>query len=396
LSERRTILLHVLHAYKVFPPDVIGGIPEVIAYIATGMSPRHESSLLVARSRGLHRRFKFDGIAVEAVTSLGTAVSSPVAPSFPLVLARRARQAALVAVHHPFPLNDVGVAIGLPRHTPLVVHWHSRIVGRRPLAALHSPLLRHTLARAQRIVVSHSALIKNSPTLARHADKCAVIPFGVHVDYWNELDSMQRQKVAELRARHPRLVLATGRLVPYKGFDVLIEALRQVDATAIIVGEGPLGGKLRRTARQIGGGDRIVLVGALPRDDLKVHLHAARLCAMPSVSPAEAFGIAQLEAMAAGLPIVNTNLPTGVPHVARHGLEALTVPPNDAAALAAAIGRLLDDPELARRLASASRSRVRAEYRAEIFVKRIEEVYEAAVAERREERPMQLAWRRGA
>jgi glycosyltransferase involved in cell wall biosynthesis len=375
--------LHVLHAYKVFQPDVTGGIPEAIAYIAQGMSSRHRSSLLVARSQGLARRFTLDGVQVEAVTSFGTALSSPLAPSFPFVLAKRARQASVVALHHPFPLNDVGVAIGLPRRTALVVHWHTKIIGKRPLAAALAPILLYTLGRAQRIIVSHPALIKNSSFLVRYADKCTVIPFGVHVDYWNELGDSQRRRAAELRTRYPRLVLATGRLVHYKGFHVLIEALRHVDATVVIVGEGPFGKELERLARHMGVSERIVLAGRLSRDDLKIHLHAARMLAVPSVTPAEAFGIVQLEAMAAGLPVINTYLPTGVPHVAREGREGLTVPPGDPAALAAAIKRLLDDQDLARRLGLGGRSRVAAEYRAEVFVRRIENVYETAIAELR-------------
>jgi len=105
--------LRVLHAYKVFPPDVVGGITEVIAYIAKGMAPRHESSLLVARNRGWGRHYTFDAIPVEALFSFGTLLSTPIAPSFPIVLASRSRQANLVALHHPFPLNDIGVALGL-------------------------------------------------------------------------------------------------------------------------------------------------------------------------------------------------------------------------------------------------------------------------------------------
>jgi glycosyltransferase involved in cell wall biosynthesis len=379
----RAHILYVLHAYKVFPPDVTGGIPEAIAYIAQGMSSRHQSLILVPRDRGWGRRFTLDGMSVEAVTSFGTAMSSPLAPSFPLRLAQRARKASLVALHHPFPLNDIGVAIGFPEHTALVVHWHTKIVGKRPFAAALAPILTHTLARAERIIVSHPALIKNSPFLVRYADKCMVIPYGVHVDYWGELNDTQRRKAAELRARYPRLVLATGRLVPYKGFQVLIEALRHVDATVMIVGEGPLEDDLRQTARRLGVGERFVLAGGLSRDDLKVHLQVARMFALPSVTEAEAFGIVQLEAMAAGLPVINTDLPTGVPDVARNEREGLTVPPGDPAALAAGINRLLDDEGLARNLGAAGRSRVAVEYRAEVFVKRIEDVYEAAIAERR-------------
>ena len=369
----------MLHSYKVFPPDVVGGITEVIAYIAKGMAPRHESSVLVARSRGWGRRYTFDSIPVEALFSFGTLLSTPIAPSFPFVLAKRSRQADLVALHQPFPLNDIGVSLGLPRETALVVHWHGEIVRQRSLTGLVAPFIRRTLARAQRIVVSHPTLVSASPFLAAHAEKCAIIPYGIDETYWAELDGAQRRRAEELRSRYPRLVIATGRLVPYKGFDVLIEALRRVDATAIIVGEGPLRHDLLRLAQQRGVADRLILAGRLSRDDLKVHLHAARLYAFPSVGAAEAFGIVQLEAMAVGLPIVNTNLPTGVPHVARHGLEALTVPPNDPAALAAAIAQLLDDRALAQRLGAAGRRRATTEYDLQNFVKRIEDVYDQAV-----------------
>jgi rhamnosyl/mannosyltransferase len=371
--------LRVLHSYKVFPPDIVGGITEVIAYIAEGMAPRHESSVLVARSRGWGRRYTFGTIPVEALFSFGTLLSTPIAPSFPFVLAKRSRKADLVALHQPFPLNDIGVALGLPRETAVVVHWHGEIVRQRSLTGLVAPFIRGTLARAQRIIVSHPTLVSASPFLAPHSEKCAIIPFGIDVAYWAELDGAQRRRVEELRSRYPRLVLATGRLVPYKGFDVLIEALRRVDATAIIVGEGPLRHDLLRLAQQRGVADRLILAGRLSRDDLKVHLHAARLYAFPSVGVAEAFGIVQLEAMAVGLPIVNTNLPTGVPHVARHGLEALTVPPNDPAVLATAIGQLLDDAALAQPLGAAGRRRATTEYDLQNFVKRIEDVYDQAV-----------------
>jgi rhamnosyl/mannosyltransferase len=333
----------------------------------------------VARSRGWGRRYAFDTIPVEALFSFGTLLSTPIAPGFPFVLARRARQANLVALHHPFPLNDLGVGLGLPRRTALVVHWHSKILRARPLAGLLAPLIRHTLARAQRIIVSHPTLVSASPFLAAYAEKCAVVPYGIDVAYWAELDGAQRRHAEELRSRYPRLVITTGRLVPYKGFDVLVEALRRVDATAIIVGEGALRPDLLRLAQQRGVAERLILAGRLSRDDLKVHLHAAQLYAFPSVSAAEAFGIVQLEAMAAGLPIVNTNLPTGVPHVARHGLEALTVPPNDPAALGAAIAQLLADRALAQRLGAAGRRRAATEYDLQSFVKRIEDVYEQAV-----------------
>src|SRR5687768_1325341 len=100
------------------------------------------------------------------------------------------------------------------------------------------PFIRRTLRRADRIVVSTPAMIEQSPFLKPFADKCVVIPYGIDVDYWKDLDTGDIARIAEWRALHPRLIVATGRLVPYKGFGVLIDAMRDVDGTLVIVGTG--------------------------------------------------------------------------------------------------------------------------------------------------------------
>lgn len=372
--------LRVLHAFKVFPPDVRGGIPEVIASLARGMAPRHQSSVLVARHLGLGRSYIWNGIKVQSTSSLGTILSTPIAPIFPSALARLSRSADLVALHQPFPLNDLGAAIGIPRLKPLVLHWHSEILGRESLVRLLGPLLRRTVEVADKIIISDPVLLAASPLLHNQSHKCAVIPYGIDASYWSTLDSAQLQRSNELRQKYPRLVVTTGRLVPYKGFSVLIDAVRQVDATVAIIGGGPLRGELEDLARRLGVTCNILLPGSLPRGDLKVMLHAAQAYVMSSVSSAETFSIAQLEAMAVGLPVVNTNLPTGVPHVARHGIEGLTVLPNDPHQLAQAINQLLSDPELSQRFGSAGRERARTEYDFDKYISRTEEVYNDAVA----------------
>jgi rhamnosyl/mannosyltransferase len=367
--------MRVLHAYKIYRPDVEGGVPEIMGLLTSRRAAGDEADILVARRRGLGRSLAWNGVPVRAVTSLGNLFSMPVAPTFPLALWRHARRVDVVALHAPFPLNDVGLLPGIHERVGLVVHWHSDIIGRKALLPLVAPFIRRTLSRADRIIVSSSSIVALSPFLQSCAEKCTVIPIGVDPDYWGRLDAEERSQVEELRGAHRRMVVASGRLVPYKGFDVLIRALPHIDAEAIVVGEGPQMQGLRRLARQLAVADRVHFAGNVSRSRLKTLLHAAQLFCFPSVTSAETFGIAQLEAMAAGKPIVNTALPTGVPLVARHGHEAITVAPGDACALAAGISRLLDDPALAERLGRAGRQRVETQLHQDVFIRKVRAVY---------------------
>jgi glycosyltransferase involved in cell wall biosynthesis len=159
--------------------------------------------------------------------------------------------------------------------------------------------------------------------------------------------------------------------------------MQTIDGHATIVGEGPLLAELQQLATALGVSDRIRFAGRLTRSEIKQLFCSARVFAFPSVTEAEAFGIVQIEAMAAGLPIVNTHLATTVPLVARHDREALTVPPNDPHALSQALGRILDEPALAERLGAAGRERAKNEFDQAVFRGRMATIYEEAVLARK-------------
>ncbi|WP_283848214.1 glycosyltransferase [Bradyrhizobium sp. NAS80.1] len=129
--------------------------------------------------------------------------------------------------------------------------------------------------------------------------------------------------------------------------------------------------------------DRVTFAGYMSRGQQRQAFGAANLFVLPSVNEAEAFGIVQLEAMCSAIPVVNTGLPTGVPWVARDGLEGLTVAPRDEAALAAAVSRLLDDPDLAGRLGAAGRDRAVQLFKWQKFAADVAEQYRSALAQRR-------------
>jgi glycosyltransferase involved in cell wall biosynthesis len=336
-------------------------------------------SILTARRFGLSRRYQLEGIPVEAVASLGTLFSTPLAPNYIPMFLRRARSTHIVIHHAPLPLNDVAILLGLPSNVALIVYWHADIIGYPLLKRLVTPFIRRALTRADRIVVSGQPMIDNSELLRPYAEKCDIVPYGVDLDYWRTLDAGERTSADEIRRRQPRHIVSVGRLVAYKGYDVLIRAMQTIEGQATIVGEGPLLAELQQLAIRLGVSDRIRFAGRQTRSEIKQIFHSAQVFAFPSVTEAEAFGIVQIEAMAAGLPIVNTNLATPVPLVARHDMEALTIPPNDPQALSHALNRILDEPALAERLGAAGRERALSEFDQLVFRARMAKIYEAAV-----------------
>jgi rhamnosyl/mannosyltransferase len=104
-------------------------------------------------------------------------------------------------------------------------------------------------------------------------------------------------------------------------------------------------------------GDKVVFAGRVPDEELPGYYQAADLFVLPSSERSEAYGIVQLEALAAGLPIVSTELGTGTSYVNRHGESGLVVSPRDPAALGDAINALLADEKLRAKLAAGARAR---------------------------------------
>lgn len=183
------------------------------------------------------------------------------------------------------------------------------------------------------------------------------------------------------------LIVACGRLIRQKGFDVLLDAVARLDLGVgvrphlWILGEGPLRRRLERRARRLGLGERVWLAGFRP--DATAYMARADLFVLPSRW--EGFGNVAVEAMACGTPVVATDCP-GPGEVIEHWTSGLLVPPGDVEGLASAIGRVLAAPDLARRLGAAGRERALG-FSAGESARRHGELFLRMVAERRRGAP---------
>jgi len=121
--------------------------------------------------------------------------------------------------------------------------------------------------------------------------------------------------------------------------------------------------------------EQVHFLGDVPEETLPALYHAADLYVLPANSRAEAFGVALLEAMAAGLPVISTEIGTGTSYVNIHGETGLIVPPRDPERLAQAIAILLNDPALRQRLGAQAQARVRAKFSQATMIERVLDLY---------------------
>jgi rhamnosyl/mannosyltransferase len=167
-----------------------------------------------------------------------------------------------------------------------------------------------------------------------------------------------------------------GRLVYYKGLEVLLDAMVHCPLLRLaLVGSGPLDQTLRARTRDRNLEQRVAFLGDVEDATLQAFYSACRFLVLPSTASSEAFGLVQLEAMAAGRPVIATNLPSGVPHVNQHQRTGLIVPVGDVAALARAMQALQGDEALCARLGSAGRARALGEFAEERVMQQWLELY---------------------
>jgi rhamnosyl/mannosyltransferase len=220
-------------------------------------------------------------------------------------------------------------------------------------------------------MVTSERLFDNSEILSPHSEKCKVVPLSI------DLEAVDNETVININidVSGPG-VLLVGRLNHYKGVEYLTDAMAEASGTLLIAGEGEHREVLERRVSDKGVEDRIHFLGYVSDEKLAGAYQLADLFVLPSVERSEAFGIVQLEAMARGVPVVNTDLPTGVPWVSKGGQTGLTVPPRDVEALADAIEFLIEDEERRLRYGKQARERVEQKFTRDTMIQRVVDIYD--------------------
>jgi glycosyltransferase involved in cell wall biosynthesis len=367
----------------------LGGVEYILRDIAEGIAARPGVSAraIVANEGSDTVRENLGGVDVTRLGRAFAYASTPVALGMASAMRAEMRGDAppdLFNLHFPYPWGETAFQLADPRRAdgsrvPMVVTYHSDIVRQKALGTLYAPLQRRLFDRADLVIATSPNMVEHSPVLSRIAEKCRVVPFGLDPEQYADT-SATSARAAELRIGHSRpIVLFVGRLIYYKGADVLLRAMANVDADLVMIGRGPLEGELREIAVAARIADRVSFLPPVSEEDLVAWYHAADVFCLPSIARSEAFGLVQMEAHASGTPVVSTTLTTGVPFVNQDGVTGLTVPPGDAEALASALQTLVTDEALRTRMGAAARERALRDFTIERMVDQTLAVYQEAV-----------------
>jgi len=361
--------LKILQVGKYYPPHM-GGIETHLQALCGEIRKHVDLRVLVSSDNAQHSDEVLDGVRISRLPTRLTIASTPLCPA--MVGAIRRSASDIIHLHLP---NPGAVLAYLASRPPgrLVITYHSDTVRQKVLGALFDPYLHMALRRSVAIIATSPQYRRTSPVLARYLDRCQVIPYGIALEQFERAEANEvraiRQKYGE------RLILSVGRLVYYKGFEYLVRAMQNTRGKLIIIGDGPLRGKLQALAAELGVADKVVFAGEIQNERVTPYYHAADVFALASIARSEAFGIVQIEAMAAGLPVVNTRLDSGVPFVSLHDQTGLTVPPADPEALAQALNTILDNAQLRESFGRASILRARQEFSLGTMTERVLQLY---------------------
>ncbi|MGP8072116.1 MAG: glycosyltransferase family 4 protein [Thermoplasmata archaeon] len=372
--------MRIVQVSPFFTPHT-GGVESHVRTLAHEFARQgHEVTVVTARyDRALPAQEMFEGYRILRTPTLGVVLNTPIDPGTTRVI--RGLDADIFHLHYPPPLTSYFASRGLVgRHVPVCLTYHCDLdlagaAGRLVSGAYQRFFLPPTLRRVNGIIVHTRSYGITSGSL--RGRELTVIPSVVDLDRFRPgLDTGPLRTTLRLEGK--RVIVFTGRLVPHKGVNVLLEALTELpsDVVLLVIGAGPRLSSLRGLARRLDVEDRVRFCTTVSDEELPHYLALADLFAFPSQNRLEGFGLAVAEAMAVGLPVVVADMP-GVREVIEPGVEGLLVEPLIAGDIAAKVLTILNDRALARQMGAAGRRRAEARYGAATVTAQLITAYEA-------------------
>jgi rhamnosyl/mannosyltransferase len=376
--------MRVLHFYRTYLPDTIGGAEQSIYHLCrAGAELGIENRLLtLTPQRDGDRLINMPGHQVERVRSRFKIASVELSWRAMRRFRELSEEADVLHLHFPWPMADIAY---LAAHTrkPTVVTYHADIQRQRRLLAMYQPLMHRFLGSVDRIVATSPQYAATSDVLKLHHEKVEVVPLGLTPEYYPVPDD------ALIRSWKKRLggpfFLFVGVFRYYKGLPILIEAIRRTGHPLVLVGDGPLTAQIRALVAECGASS-VHFAGPVSEVDKIALIRLSQALVMPSSNRAEAFGMSLLEGAMMGKPMITCEIGTGTSFVNEHGKTGLVVAPNAPAELAKAMHELWENPARCERMGQRAALRFEELFTARGTAASYRRIYQTVIDEHRSSR----------
>jgi len=369
--------MRVLHVYKSYYPDTVGGIEQVIAQLGLGLAALGDQSRIFTLSPGAQPPVlqRPEGQVHRSRATLEIA-SNPVSLGALRDFRRQLEWADVVHYQFPWPFGDL-LHLACARAKPSVVSYQSDIVRQKLLLRAYTPLMNRFLRSVDVVAATSPRYPEGSAALSRLERPPRVIPNGIDESTYPEpapeLMAQWRERLGE------GFFLFVGVLRYYKGLHTLVDAAKGFPGQVVVAGDGPEAASLQQQLAA-GAAGNVRLLGRVSDEDKVCLLRLSRALVFPSHLRSEAFGMSLVEAAMVGKPMVSCEIGTGTSYINQDGVTGWVVPPEDPAALRAAMQRLLDNPQQAQAMGRAARERFEQMFTARRMAQAYRAAYHDAIA----------------
>lgn len=371
--------MRILHVYKTYYPDTVGGIEQVIAQLCRSLSSLGDANRVFTLSSSPNPRVltRPETEVYRSTQSLEIA-SNPISLSAFADFRCQVRWADLIHYHFPWPFGDL-LHLALARNKPSIVTYHSDVVRQIWLRGIYRPLMQRFLTQVDGVVATSPHYLASSPVLRSLPRTPHVIPNGLDERSYPQPTEGQRMK---WRARVGEgFLLFVGALRYYKGLEVLLDAAVGLRGQIVIAGDGQQAASLNTKLAKLRL-ENVCLLGRISEEDKMALLQLSCGFVFPSHLRSEAFGMALVEAAMLGKPLISCEIGTGTSYVNQHGESGWVVLPADPRSLRDAMQALVDQPGTARRLGRGARSRFERLFTAGAMAPAYRAIYQEAISAR--------------
>lgn len=361
--------LKILHIYKSYYPDSVGGVEKLIQTLSSYTALHGvENKLITTTKRDTYDVKHIDNLEVHYYPQTFAYASCPVSLQLARQYKKHYNHADIIHYHFPWPFADF-LHLMFAHNKPTLVTYHSDIVKQKILKIFYQPLMNYFLSAVTCIAPTSDNYLNSSPVLDKYRQKCTVIPIGLNEYNLSPAHLTTWQK----RLSNPFL-LFVGTLRYYKGLDYLLEAMQKINANLVIAGSGPYEQKLKDKAQQLHL-DNVIFTGYVDDADKAALYHLCKIVVMPSHLRSEAFCLSLVEGLMFGKPLISTEIGTGSSFVNQNNITGLIVEPQNPSALRAAIQKLLTNDDLCAQLGRAARQRYEQLFTADKMAENYLEIY---------------------